>query len=163
MFWFPLRTWTLVPLVMLSTLMLNRLKTSMRNSNARRSSFSGENRFIRLESSVLPLDDVADGGDRDRDARRDYLLFQTLNRATLDLYVPFLHSAFTENDYSIYLGSHKLIRDIADSASETCRTLDVDQKLNELMSEYHQRAMGDPKIAAESYHSVYKVIDRSSA
>jgi 3-hydroxyisobutyrate dehydrogenase-like beta-hydroxyacid dehydrogenase len=88
--------------------------------------------------------------------------FQSLNRGMLDLFIPFLQSAFAKSDYSVFLGSHQLVRDIMDSASETCRTLDVDQKLTELMSEYHQRAMRDPELAAKSYHSVYQLIDRPS-
>jgi hypothetical protein len=88
--------------------------------------------------------------------------YQTLNRTMLD-YVPLLQSAFAKSDYSAFFGSHQLIRDIMDSASETCATLDVDQKLTNLMSEYHQRAMRDPDLAAKSFHSVYQVIDRPSA
>ena len=89
--------------------------------------------------------------------------FLTLNRATLDLFVPFLQSAFVKSDYSVFLGSHQLLKDIMDSASETCRSLGVDEKLTELMSEYHQRAMRDPELAAKSCHSVYQLIDRPSA
>lgn len=89
--------------------------------------------------------------------------FQTLGRAMLDQYVPFVHSAVTTNDYSVYLGSHELIKDIMDSASETCTTLSIDRKLTDLMSEYHQRAMRDPELAATSYHCLYELIDRSSA
>jgi 3-hydroxyisobutyrate dehydrogenase-like beta-hydroxyacid dehydrogenase len=91
-----------------------------------------------------------------------YDFFQTLNRATLELFVPFLHSAVTGNDYSIYMGSHQLMRDIMDSASETCRTLNIDPKLTDLMSEYHQRALSDPELAAKSYHCLYGLINRSS-
>ncbi|MDP2957844.1 MAG: NAD(P)-binding domain-containing protein [Longimicrobiales bacterium] len=88
--------------------------------------------------------------------------FQTVNRTMLE-YVPFLQSAFAKGDYSVYFGSHELIRDIMDSASETCTILDVDQKLTDLMSDYHQRAMRDPELAAKSWHSVYELIDRPSA
>ena len=88
--------------------------------------------------------------------------YQTVNRTMLD-YVPFLESAFAKNDYSAFFGSHQLIRDIMDSASETCTTFDVDHSLTDLMSEYHQRAMRDPELAAKSFHSVYQVIDRRSS
>ncbi len=84
--------------------------------------------------------------------------FQATARAITEVYAPMLTPAFEKGDYSMFLFSHQLAKEIQDRLVETCKTLKVDEGLARLMGDYHERALRDPALAGRSFHSVYEVI-----
>jgi hypothetical protein len=62
-------------------------------------------------------------------------------------------------DYSVFFGSHDVLKQILDAVSETCRELGVDATFAETMADYHIRAMKDPELASKPFTSAYEVID----
>jgi 3-hydroxyisobutyrate dehydrogenase-like beta-hydroxyacid dehydrogenase len=84
--------------------------------------------------------------------------FQATGRAVLDGFAPLLAPSFESRDYSMFLASHQTAKDINDCLEETCRVLEVDEGLARLMRGYHERALRDPRLAAQSFQSVNDVI-----
>jgi 3-hydroxyisobutyrate dehydrogenase-like beta-hydroxyacid dehydrogenase len=84
--------------------------------------------------------------------------FQATNRTLIEGFVPMLAGAFGAHDYSLFLGSHQLFKDIHALVAETCKSLKIDDQLAQLMSRYHERAMKDAAVGTKSFHSVHEII-----
>jgi 3-hydroxyisobutyrate dehydrogenase-like beta-hydroxyacid dehydrogenase len=87
--------------------------------------------------------------------------FQTTAKVVAEVYAPMLAPAFDKRDYSAFLFSHQLGKDIEDCLVETCKDLAVDDRLARLMADYHERALRDPELAGKSFQSAYEVICRA--
>jgi 3-hydroxyisobutyrate dehydrogenase-like beta-hydroxyacid dehydrogenase len=86
--------------------------------------------------------------------------FQATGKAVLDGFAPLLAPAFESHDYgsSPYIASHQLGKEVYECVAETCRTLHVDDGLARLMLGYHERAMRDPRLAAQTFQSANDII-----
>ena len=87
--------------------------------------------------------------------------FQTTAGAMASVFAPMLAAAFEKRDYSAFFFSHQLCKDVVDRLAETCKALNVDDRLARLMGDYHAKAMQEPALAGKSFQSAYEVIHRA--